>query len=138
VSAVATTAVLLTWPKVLDGSRFLEWLDKQRPIKRNPLDFVRRPRRIAAEDLDVTSVSTTDVPKLLAACDTWPERIAVAILAYLGPRRNAVALLRLSDYELNPALDELGRITGRPRIRFREKGSKVIWKPRPARTRHDP
>jgi site-specific recombinase XerD len=99
---------------------FLEWLYQQQRIKRNPLDRVARPRRIASEDLDVTSVSTADVPKLMGACKTDAERIAIAILSYLGPRRNAVAGLRLSDYD-----------RGAGEIRFREKGSKAIWKPAP-------
>lgn len=99
---------------------FLDWLDEQHRIKRNPLDHVARPRRIRAEDLDVISVSTSDVPKLFSKCQTDAERIALAILAYLGPRRNATAGLRLSDYDQDEGL-----------IRFREKGSKTIWKPAP-------
>lgn len=100
---------------------FLGWLDlEQERISRNPLHRVPKPRKIAAEDLDVTSVATADVPKLLAACRSDSERICVAVLAYLGPRRNAVALLRLSDYDAEQRL-----------MRFREKGSKVIRKPVP-------
>lgn len=89
-------------------------------IARNPMDSLPRTRRKAPEDLDVTIVSSDDVRRLLKAAETWPERLAVGILAYLGPRRRAVALLRLSDY------DQKGE-----RMRFREKGGKIIWKPIP-------
>jgi integrase len=99
---------------------FLEWLYLQQRVKRNPLDHVARPRRIAAEDLNVVTVATADVPRLLAACRTDSERLALGILAYMGPRRNAVATLRLRDYD-----PEQGY------IRFREKGTKTIRKPAP-------
>jgi integrase len=104
---------------------FFRWLYLQRRVKRNPLDDIPRPLRIRAEDLDVTTVSTIEVPKLMGACRTDAERICIAILAYLGPRRNAVALLRRSDYD-----DKQGM------IRFREKGSKVIRKPVPDELAH--
>lgn len=100
---------------------FLEWLYRQQRIKRNPLDHVPRPRRIPAEDLDVTTVSTADVARLLAVAQGDTERLAVAIPAYMGPRRHATAMLRLTDYD-----------QPRGRIRFREKGGKTIWKPVPA------
>jgi integrase len=79
----------------------------------------RRQRR--AEDLEVVSVSSDEVRRLLDAAESWPERLALGILAYLGPRRHAVALLRLADWD---------QLHGQ--IRFREKGGKVIWKPCPA------
>jgi site-specific recombinase XerD len=99
---------------------FLEWLYQQQRIKRNPLDHVARPRRIAAEDLNVTTIATVDVPKLLSACRTESERLTLGVLAYMGPRRNAVARLRLRDYD---------RESGH--IRFSEKGTKSIRKPVP-------
>jgi integrase len=99
---------------------FLEWLYQQQRIKRNPLDHVARPRRIAAEDLNVTTVDTEDVPRLLACCQTESERLTLGVLAYMGPRRNAVARLRLRDYD-----SETGH------IRFSEKGTKSIRKPAP-------
>jgi integrase len=89
-------------------------------IARNPIDRLPRTRRRRAEDLDVTTVQPTDVPRLLAAAESWSERLAVAILVYMGPRRRAVARLRLADYD---------RLHGR--LRFREKGGKVVWKPVP-------
>lgn len=99
---------------------FLAWLYKQQRIRRNPLDHVARPRRVAAEDLNVTTISTPDVAVLLRAALTHTERLAVAIPAYLGPRRHATAILRRGDY------DPYART-----IRFREKGRKAITKPVP-------
>lgn len=99
---------------------FLEWLYLQQRIKKNPLDHVPRPRRIAPEDLNVTTVSTVDVPRLLAACDSHTERLSIAIPAYIGPRRHAMATLRLRDYD-----------RGAQTITFSEKGSKEIRKPVP-------
>jgi integrase/recombinase XerD len=103
---------------VLKG--FFVWLYRTDRIKRNPIDRLEAPRRIPSEDLDVVTVSTDDVRKLLDAGRTWAERLAVAIPAYLGPRRRAVALLTLNDYDRE-----------RKRLRFNEKGGKVIWKPVP-------
>jgi integrase/recombinase XerC len=101
-------------------SSFLGWLYENEKIGRNPLDRIERPRRLPAADLDVVTVQATDVVRLLAAADGWPERLALGILCYMGPRRRAVARLRLRDYD---------RLHGR--IRFREKGGKTIWKPVP-------
>lgn len=101
-------------------SSFFVWLYRTERIKRNPLDRVDRPRRLPADDLDVVTVSTEDVRKLLGAAQGWTEKLAIAIPAYLGPRRHAAALLRLKDYDQK---------TGR--IRFQEKGGKTIWKPVP-------
>lgn len=101
-------------------SSFFKWLDRTERIKRNPLERIDRPKRIASEDLDVTSISTADVRKLIAACHTWTEKLAIAIPLYMGPRRRAAALLRLSDYDQDAQ-----------KIRFREKGQKIIWKPVP-------
>ena len=57
---------------------------------------------------------------MLQAARGWSERIALGILCYTGARRRAVANLRLRDYD---------RLHGR--LRFHEKGAKVIWKPVP-------
>jgi integrase/recombinase XerD len=101
-------------------SSFFRWLYRTERIKRNPLERVDRPRRVPADDLDVTTVSTEDVRKLIAAARDWTEKLAIAIPAYLGPRRHAAALLRLKDYDQQTQ-----------RIRFQEKGNKTIWKPVP-------
>lgn len=97
-----------------------KWLHVNRKIKTNPMEFIGRPRRVPADSLDVVRVSSTDVRRMMAHA-VWPtERLAIAVLVYMGPRKKAAAMLRLSDYD---------RINGR--IRFREKGGKVIWKPVP-------
>lgn len=109
---------------------FFEWLYQAEKIKRNPCDPIARTTRPREEDLDVVTVSSADVRKLLetagVGCDPNPvhrvhtERLSVAIPAYIGPRRRAVANLRLHDYDRDRGL-----------IRFREKGRKTIWKPVP-------
>lgn len=98
-------------------SSFFGWLYRNEKIGRNPLERLERPRRIAAADLDVTTVSTDDVQRLMINADTWSEKLAIGVLIYSGPRRKAAAGLRVNDWD-----------RARQRIRFREKGSKVIWK----------
>ena len=99
---------------------FFAWLFNDRKIASNPMLRVQRTRRQAAEDLDVVSISTEDVPVLLRAARPGTERNAVALPAYLGPRRHAIAVVRESDY------DQAART-----MRFREKGRKTIEKPVP-------
>jgi site-specific recombinase XerD len=101
-------------------SSFFKWLYGTEKIKRNPLDRMTRPKRIPSEDLDVLTLSSAGVRCLLEHATSWPERITLNVLAYLGPRRHAVAMLRLRDYD-----------EPRGRIRFREKGGKTIWKRAP-------
>ncbi len=101
-------------------SSFFKWLTRNEKIARNPMERLDPPRRIPSQDLDVTTVSSEDVQRLMFTASSWPERLAIGILVYLGPRRRAVARLRLSDYD-----------RARSRIRFREKGNKTIWKPVP-------
>lgn len=101
-------------------SSFFGWLYHEQKIAKNPIDRLPRTRRIPAQDLDVTTVSTDDVRKLMQAAVSWPERLAIGLLVYTGARRRAVARLKVSDYDRE-----------RGRLRFREKGSKVIWKPVP-------
>jgi integrase/recombinase XerC len=99
---------------------FFKCLYRQGKIRRNPVDRLQRTRRLPAEALDVTTVSSAEVLRLFDAADTWAERLCLGILAYCGPRRRAAARLRLTDYD---------RLRGR--LRFQEKGGKVIWKPIP-------
>jgi integrase len=56
-------------------SSFFKWLLFTEQVKRNPLATIRRPRKPRPEDLDVVTVSTDDVRKLLAACEGWTERL---------------------------------------------------------------
>ena len=99
---------------------FLKWLYLDGKLARNPMDRLPRTRRIPAADLDVVTVQTEEVVRMLQVASGWSERIALAILCYTGARRRAVANLRLRDYD---------RLHGR--LRFHEKGEKVIWKPVP-------
>jgi integrase/recombinase XerD len=99
---------------------FFKWLVFTEQVKRNPLATIRRPRKTRPDDLDVVTVSTDDVRKLLAACDGWTERLTIGVAVYAGARRHALSQLRMSDFD---------RAEGR--IRFREKGGKIIWKPVP-------
>ena len=101
-------------------SSFFIWLYKERKIARNPMDRMQRTRTLPAEDLDVITVATGDVPKLFAAAEHGTELNTVAAGAYLGARRGALARLRETDY------DQEHRT-----LAFREKGSKTIVKPVP-------
>jgi len=98
------------------------WLYRTRRIKSNPMAFVFPPARKRPEDLDVVTVSSDEVRRMLAVAKAGPELIAMSILAYLGPRRSAVNALRLRDYDRD-----------KQRLRFLEKGGKTIWKPVPDR-----
>jgi integrase/recombinase XerD len=102
-------------------SSFFGWLYRNEKIARNPVDRLERPRRIPAADLDVTTVSTEDAQRLMLHARDWPEKLTIGVLLYAGPRRKAASNLRLHDYD-----------RARGRLRFREKGGKVIWKPVPA------
>lgn len=109
-------------------NNFFEWLAGEQMIKspptvRNGIRVLTRPRLQRPEDNDtVTSVTTSDVRKMLDACIDWDEKLCLYTLAYLGPRRHALALAKISDY------DETAQP---PTITFREKGAKSIAKPVP-------
>ncbi len=101
-------------------SQFHRWLYSQDRVRVNVMDKIARPRRIPSDELDVTTVSTDEVFRLQEAAETWPERLAIGVLIYMGPRRRAVATLRLRDYDREQGM-----------LRFKEKGGKTIWKPVP-------
>jgi integrase len=103
---------------VLSG--FFKWLYRAEMIDENPMLRVEAPKRQASEDLDVVSVTGGDVRRMFDICETWGELLCISTLAYLGPRRGAVAKLRWRDVDLE-----------RGRIRFKEKGGKTIYKPIP-------
>jgi integrase/recombinase XerD len=103
--------------------RFFAFLVTEELIDRSPMDGVARPRRKRPEDLDVVTVTDSDVQRLIAACDTWQEFLCISILVYLGVRRRAASKLRRRDMDLG---SEPGT------IRFKEKGGKIITKPIPA------
>lgn len=101
---------------------FFSWLRFQGKVTRDPCDMLVRTRRPQSEDLDVVTVSTDDVRRMRFLAEGWPERLALDVAIYLGPRRSALSQLRIQDYD-----------RGRGRIRFREKGGKPIYKPIPGK-----
>jgi integrase len=109
---------------------FFDWLTREEAIKRNPTRrngdrVIARPKQLRPEENDaVTTVSADEVRCLLDAAErgTWGERLAVNCLAYLGPRRRALAIARRDDYD-----------QGERMMTFREKGAKTIEKPVPDR-----
>lgn len=109
---------------VLNG--FFKFLILKDALDANPMDKIRRPRRPRHHEVKVVSVSSSDVDRMLEAVAPptnrleWDEILCLALLAYTGPRRNAVAMLRRRDLDL-----ERGTIT------FTEKGNKSITKPVP-------
>jgi integrase len=103
---------------VLSG--FFKFLYRAEVIARNPMERVEPPKRLSPEELDVVTVTGSDVRRLFNVCETWGELLCLSTLAYLGPRLGAVSKLRWSDVDLE-----------RGTILFREKGSKSIRKPIP-------
>lgn len=123
--AAATIAQNVT---IVNG--FYDWLTREGVVTRNPTRrngdrILSRPRQTAPEENDaVVTVSGTEVRRLLEVANlgTWGERLAVNLLAYLGPRRRALATARLADYDQEERT-----------ITFREKGGQTIAKPVPDR-----
>lgn len=111
-------------------NRFTDWataegLLARNPVRRNGERILSRPRQVAADENDnVATVSGTDVWRLIEATDgaEWNEKLAIHALAYIGPRRRALAVARIGDY------DPVERM-----LSFREKGAKTIAKPVPDR-----
>ena len=81
---------------------------------------IERPRKPRPEDLDVLTVGTEDVRRMLGACESWQEFLCLSTAIYLGARRGALARVRLQDVDFAAGT-----------IRFFEKGGKVIVKPLP-------
>jgi integrase len=104
---------------VLSG--FFTWLYRAEMIDENPMLRIEPPKRLPPEDLDVVSLTGSDVRRMFDVCETWGELLCLSTLAYLGPRRGAVSQLRRVDVDLE-----------RGTIRFREKGAKTIRKPIPS------
>jgi site-specific recombinase XerD len=111
-------------------SSFFVWLYKTEKIKRNPIDRLdgragcpprtSTSRRLVGRRAGAAQGArySTRRPSRRASLGRTPSRSP--IVAYMGPRRRAAALLRLTDYDRD-----------RQRIKFHEKGGKVIWKPVP-------
>lgn len=112
-------------------NNFMDWLTREGTIVRNPTRrngdrILMRPRLAPAEENDnVVTITGADVAKLLEAADAsgaWNKRLAVNGLVYLGPRREALAQARRSDYDADART-----------LAFDEKGRKRIRKPVPDR-----
>lgn len=116
VDASASTQAL-GWT-ILNG--FFEFLVAETVIDESPMGRIPRARRKRPEDLDVVSVSASDVERLFGASEGWQEILCLSVLAYMGPRRTAAARARRRDVNL-----------ARGTIRFLEKGGKPIVKPVP-------
>jgi site-specific recombinase XerD len=76
-------------------SSFLKWLYLDGKIARNPMDRLPRTKRIPAADLDVVTVQSEEVVRMLRVARGWPERIALGILCYTGARGRDPAAPRL-------------------------------------------
>jgi integrase len=114
----ASASTLALYVSVLRG--FLAFCKDEGWIVENPMDPVKRPRRKRPEDLDVVTVSSRDVERLIDHCHQWDELLCVTCLCYIGGRRNAAAMARRRDVDLDKGT-----------IRLREKGGKIIEKPIP-------
>lgn len=114
----SSPATLALYVSIL--TRFFAFLEEEEIIEASPMARIKRPPLKRPEELDVTTISTTDVERLYAAAREWDEILCLALLTYLGPRRRAAAGIRRSDLDFE-----------RGSIRFREKGGKIITKPVP-------
>jgi integrase len=101
-------------------SGLFRWLYLEGEIDVNPMVRIPRPRRPRPDDVDVVIVTPGDVERMLRASEDWQELLCMAVLSYLGPRRDSASRLRWRDVDLDAGT-----------IRFREKGSKVSVKPMP-------
>jgi site-specific recombinase XerD len=75
-----------------------KWLYRQQRIRRNPMERIDPPKRVRGEDLDVVTVSATDVRRMLAACTNWTERLDgrdPRVSRPAPPRDRPVAVARL-------------------------------------------
>ena len=107
---------------------FFDWLTREGAVRHNPTRrngdrIIGRPKQPAPDENDnITTVTSSDVEKLIAAAETmgWPYRLAIGVLVGVGPRRHAASALRVRDYDPEAAT-----------LTFREKGSRTITKPIP-------
>lgn len=114
----ASPSTLALHVSILRG--FFAFLVDETVLDESPMARIQRPRRMRPEDLDVVSVTSDDVERLFTASEGWQEVLCLAVLAYMGPRRTAAALVRRQDVDLEHGT-----------IRFFEKGGKVAVKPIP-------
>jgi site-specific recombinase XerD len=119
--APGTRAIEVTVLNNLFDWLTFEQVVKTNPTRRNGMRILARPNVGRPEDNDsIVSVTTNDVRALLEAARTWDEKITLHTLAYLGPRRHALAVARITDYDPDART-----------LTFREKGGKTIQKPVP-------
>lgn len=114
----ASKSTLALYVSVVRG--FLAFCHDEGWIATNPGEPLKRPKRPRPEDIDVVTVSTRDVERLIDHCERWDELLTVCVLCYLGGRRNAASTARRQDVDLD-----------RGTIRLHEKGGKTIVKPIP-------
>ena len=95
-----------------------EFLKDEGCIETSPMERIRRPRLLPAEERDVVTVSDDEVARMFSACEDWQELLTIAVLAYLGP----------SDAPRRRCAS--GTSTSSGTMRFQEKG-KVVVKPMP-------
>jgi site-specific recombinase XerD len=94
-AAPATLALYVSCLK-----RFFEFLKDEGCIETSPMERIRRPRLLPAEERDVVTISDDEVARMFSACEDWQELLTIAVLAYLGPRRRAAAQVRQRDVDL--------------------------------------
>lgn len=111
----ASESTLALHVSILRG--FGQFCEDERIVARSFASHLRRPRRKRPEDLDVVTISTEDVLRMLRACADWQELLCIAVVFYMGIRRQAACDARRRDVDLDAGV-----------IRFREKGGKIIRK----------
>jgi integrase len=92
-----------------------------------PVQEFERPKLPRPEDRDVVIVSTDEIKRMFGACQTWADEICLGLLGYLGPRRNAVSVLRWKDIDTTPDPPHFPY----GGLKLREKGGKIVEKPIP-------
>lgn len=93
---------------------FTAYLADRGILADDPMRRVARPKRQRPDKLDVVTVSGEDVRRMFNSVRSWPEALALALLAYTGARRGAAAGLRWRDVDL-----------ARGEARFRWKGGTI-------------
>lgn len=92
-------------------ARFFGFLVDERELDVDPMARVKRPK--VPKDPEVKTVSSDDIARMLAAAQTWPEKLCIGFFAFTGARREGAAFARWRDVDFQ-----------RGTIRLREKGGK--------------
>lgn len=112
----ASASTLALHVSILRG--FFAFLEDETVIETSPMARIKRPRRKRPEDVDVVSVTTAELNRILDGCANWQEILCCYVLAYSGLRRTAASNLRRRDVDLDRGI-----------MKVREKGGKVDRKP---------